>query len=118
MRLEGLRTNFATARGRDLMTSSVSETLRIRMVRMSVLDCELVRGWRNDPAISRYMEFREHITAEMQRQWFGRINNDRNYYFVIEANGERLGVINLKDIDRDRRTGEAGVFLIEHPLRT
>ena len=37
---------------------------------------EIVRQWRNDPKIDKYMEFHEEITPQMQENWFNRINND------------------------------------------
>ena len=44
---------------------------------------EEVRQWRNDPKISQFMEYRDYITPEMQDAWFKRIDNDRNYYYII-----------------------------------
>lgn len=73
-------------------------------------DLELVRKWRNDPVVSGNHEFRDQITPEMQRDWFKSIRNINNLYLVIEFEGQKIGVINLKNIDWDARTGEGGVF--------
>lgn len=72
---------------------------------------ELVRQWRNNPKIQKYMEYREYITEEMQRKWFDRINNDNNYYFIIEYEGKEIGLINIRDINYETKTGEPGIFI-------
>lgn len=74
---------------------------------------ELVRNWRNDPKISRFMEFRDYITPEMQLKWFNKINNENNYYFIIEYLKKKIGLINVRDIDYQKNEGEAGIFIYE-----
>lgn len=74
---------------------------------------EEVRQWRNDPKISQFMEYRDYITPEMQEAWFKRIDNDRNYYYIISYKGEDIGLINIKDYDPVVKTGESGVFIYE-----
>ena len=46
------------------------EKYGVKLERLTADKIELVRNWRNDPKISQYMEFRDHITAEMQKKWF------------------------------------------------
>lgn len=72
---------------------------------------EMVRCWRNHPKISRYMEYRDEITPEMQEKWFASIDNDRNYYFLIVVEGVEIGLINIRDIDYDKKEGEGGIFI-------
>lgn len=72
---------------------------------------ELIRKWRNDPKISKFMEFQDHITSEMQKVWFEKINNDNNYFFLIEFEGQEIGMINIKDIDPLKKEGEGGIFI-------
>jgi RimJ/RimL family protein N-acetyltransferase len=72
---------------------------------------EMVRMWRNDPKIAQYMEYKEYITSDMQKQWFRKINNDHNYYFIIEFNGEEIGMVNIKDINYEEKQGEEGIFI-------
>lgn len=74
---------------------------------------ELVRNWRNNPKIQQTMFFQDYITPEMQEKWFSRINNENNYYFIVEYNNEEIGLINIKDIDYEKKTGETGVFIYE-----
>jgi RimJ/RimL family protein N-acetyltransferase len=74
-------------------------------------DIELVRQWRNDPVVANNYEYREHITPEMQQEWFKSVNNINNLYTVIEYQGEKIGVINIKNIDWETRVAEGGIFL-------
>ena len=85
----------------------------ITLKRLTEDKIELVRRWRNDPKISKFMEFRDYITAEMQLAWFQKINNDQNYYYIIVFEGEEIGLINIRDVDRINGTGEPGMFIWE-----
>ncbi len=77
---------------------------------------EMLRQWRNDPKIQKYMIYREYITPEMQEHWFQKINNDNNLYFIIEYEGNEVGMINIKDIDYNEKTGEPGMFIYDDKL--
>lgn len=74
-------------------------------------DIELVRRWRNHPKIQQYMSYREEITPEMQEKWYKRIDNNSNYFFIIEHDGRDVGLINIRDIDTSRTYGESGIFI-------
>lgn len=74
-------------------------------------DIEMVRQWRNNPVVAANYEYREHITPAMQKEWFKSVNNINNLYTVIEYLGEKIGVINIKDINWDDRVCEGGIFL-------
>ena len=74
-------------------------------------DIELVRNWRNSPEVKNYMEYQGYISPEMQEKWFKSVDNIYNLYFIIEYKGDKLGVINGKDIDWENRTMETGIFI-------
>ncbi len=74
-------------------------------------DIELVRKWRNSPEINQFMEYREYITPEMQEKWFNSVNNKYNLYFIIEYKGDKIGLINGKDINWDESSMETGIFI-------
>ena len=78
-------------------------------------DIELVRKSRNTPEISKTMVTTDHITREMQEKWFQSINNIYNFYFIIEVDGKKIGLMNGKNIDWEKRTMEAGVFFWDKP---
>ncbi len=81
--------------------------------RLTINDIELVRNWRNSREVNQYMEYRDHITPEMQLAWFHSINNNNNLYFIFEYKDEKIGVFNGKDIDWDQGTMETGIFIAE-----
>jgi len=83
----------------------------VTLTRLTEDKLEMVRNWRNDPKISQYMEFRDYITSEMQKNWFDKINNDNNYYFILEFEGKEIGLSNIKDIDYEKGEGEGGIFI-------
>jgi RimJ/RimL family protein N-acetyltransferase len=82
-----------------------------KLVRLTVDKIEMVRNWRNSSNVSMYMEYRETITTEMQLNWFNKINNNQNYYFIAEYNNEEVGLINLKDVDCELGCAEGGIFI-------
>jgi RimJ/RimL family protein N-acetyltransferase len=91
----------------------------VTLHRLSKAKIELVRQWRNDPKISQYMIYRKIITPEQQEKWFERINNDKNYYFIMSYKDDEVGLINIKDIDDNNIHGESGSFIfIEKYLNT
>jgi UDP-4-amino-4,6-dideoxy-N-acetyl-beta-L-altrosamine N-acetyltransferase len=84
----------------------------IELIRLKEEDIELVRQHRNSEHIQQFMEYRKFITAEMQKKWFQSVNNIHNNYFIIQINGEKIGLINGAQIDWDKKeTGSGGVFI-------
>lgn len=74
---------------------------------------EILRYWRNQEFIRNTMQFRDYITPAMQLRWFEKINNKFNYYFLIEHQGKKIGLINCKDTEPDSRVAEGGIFIWE-----
>lgn len=84
----------------------------VTLKRITEDDIELLRQWRNSEHVNRYMEYREHITPEMQQKWFQSINNYNNFYYLIIHKDEYVGLINEKNIDREGDgTSESGLFI-------
>jgi RimJ/RimL family protein N-acetyltransferase len=83
----------------------------LKLHRLREEDIELVRTWRNSPLIRKYMEFREEITPEMQKAWFLSIDNFNNFYFIIEYEQKKIGLINSSHVDWSTRSSEGGIFL-------
>lgn len=94
-----------------MMVKDRLEKYDVVLQRLTEDKIEMVRNWRNDPKISQYMEYREEITSEMQKKWFVSIDNERNLYYIILYKGEEIGLINIKDIDKQELSGESGVFI-------
>jgi len=83
----------------------------ITIIRLKEEDIEMVRQWRNAPHIVSTMEYRDYITPEMQKAWFKSVSNLQNFYFVIVYQGEKMGVINAKNIDWTSHQLESGIFI-------
>jgi hypothetical protein len=94
------------------VTAPVRFTSRygVTLSRLREEDLELVRAWRNDPDIAQFMQMREHITPEMQRAWFERVDTDDNYFFVVEHQGVKVGLADAKNISWTERCCEGGGF--------
>jgi len=56
------------------------------------------------------MLFKDTISKEQQYHWYNSINNNANYYFIIEIDGEAAGVAYIKNINRQKGIGEPGIF--------
>ncbi|MCF8228340.1 MAG: GNAT family N-acetyltransferase [Bacteroidales bacterium] len=85
----------------------------ISLNRLKEEDIELIRKWRNSKKINQFMEYREEITPEMQKKWFESVNNNNNFYFIIEYKGEKIGLINTSKADYEDGSSEGGIFLWE-----
>jgi RimJ/RimL family protein N-acetyltransferase len=83
----------------------------IDLERLTEKDLELVRTWRNSPLINQFMEYREHITPEKQLEWFKSVDNFDNYYFIIEYERKKIGLINSSHVQWDTISSEGGIFL-------
>jgi RimJ/RimL family protein N-acetyltransferase len=79
--------------------------------RVTEKDLELLRYWRNQSYIRDTMQFREYITPRMQYDWFKSINNKHNYYFILEYDQKKIGLINCKDAAPDSKLAEGGIFI-------
>jgi len=79
-------------------------------------DLEQVRRWRNAEHVRTHMQHQQIITAEQQQSWFAALDKNINFYFVISANSKRGGVVNLKDVDVNAASAEAGIFIGEPEL--
>jgi hypothetical protein len=89
----------------------VLEQYGIKLKRLTIDDIELVRMMRNLPKIRKQMAFKKYITQKMQLSWFDSIDNSLNYYFLIEVNNEKIGVINCKNVCERKGYGEGGIFI-------
>ena len=60
-------------------------------------DLAMIREWRNDPAVARFMLSQQVITAEQQQAWFKKISRDQSQqHFVIRYKNQAIGVANIK----------------------
>lgn len=83
----------------------------IILERLKSDDIELVRQWRNSDPVRLNMEYRGIISPEQQLPWFKSIDNLQNNYLLIHYKGEKIGLLNDKNVDWEARTSESGLFL-------
>lgn len=73
----------------------------------------MVRLWRNDPKIAQHMFYKGEITPSMQAEWFESINNEQNFFFVIQVQNNPVGLINISSIDWENKTAYTGLFMYD-----
>jgi RimJ/RimL family protein N-acetyltransferase len=83
----------------------------IILERLREEDIEIVRQWRNSDPVRLNMQYQKIITPEEQYKWFRSVNNLQNNYMMIYWEGEKIGLLNDKNIDWDSRTSESGIFI-------
>ncbi len=83
----------------------------IILERLREEDIGLVRQWRNSDPVRLNMKYQDMITPEQQQQWFRSVDNLQNNYLMIHYQGEKIGLLNDKNVDWDVRTSESGIFL-------
>ena len=84
----------------------------ITLRRVEKRDIELIRRSRNSEAIKQKMIYQEHITKDMQLNWFKSIEKDYNSaYFIIIEKQKKIGLINSKNSGKNKEFSESGIFL-------
>lgn len=89
----------------------IVEQYGLRYVRVLEEHLEIIRYWRNQDFIRETMLFKEYITPSMQKDWFRKINNKYNYYFIIEHDNKKIGLISCKDTEPETKIAEGGIFI-------
>jgi RimJ/RimL family protein N-acetyltransferase len=85
----------------------------ITLERLQQEQTELVRQWRNDQKISRFMFYKGEITKEMQQEWFDSIDNEQNFFFLIYLKNVPVGLINISSIDWENKTAYTGLYIYD-----
>jgi UDP-4-amino-4,6-dideoxy-N-acetyl-beta-L-altrosamine N-acetyltransferase len=92
--------------------------LGIILRRLRKQDIEMVRAYRNSPDIQQYMEYRGEISPAEQEKWFASVDDEFNFYFIIEWEGRDVGMIYGQNTDwSTRETGNGGIFIWEKEIR-
>lgn len=82
-------------------------------------DLEKTMRWRMLPDVTKYMNTDPVLTIRQQRQWFERISADQTVkYWMIQADKEDAGVINLADIDIAKKESNWAYYVGEKKLRS
>ncbi|MBE2246607.1 MAG: GNAT family N-acetyltransferase [Candidatus Competibacteraceae bacterium] len=86
----------------------------IVLSQIQVCHIEMLREWRNRDEIRRMMQKSDVITSEQQKEWFQKINENHDLYFIYEE----VGVVHLKNIEWNEGKAEAGIFASSSELST
>jgi len=82
-------------------------------------DLELVMNWRMRPDITKYMNTDPILTLESQKNWLENIAKDPTcMYWLIQVEGIPGGVINICNINREKKSCEWGYYIGETKLRS
>ena len=85
----------------------------VTLERLQQEQTELVREWRNDQKIARFMFYKGEITKDMQQEWFNSIDNEQNFFFLIHLKNAPVGLINISSIDWENKTAYTGLFIYD-----
>lgn len=96
----------------------MSETNSISLRNMRLEDIERVRAWRNQPEVARYMYTDHEISEAEHARWFGNAldSGDRKYW-IIELDGNPVGLADLVDISERHRRASWAFYLADPSVR-
>ncbi|QXZ53529.1 UDP-4-amino-4,6-dideoxy-N-acetyl-beta-L-altrosamine N-acetyltransferase [Caulobacter vibrioides] len=90
----------------------------VRLRNLVESDRERLLIWRNSPDVSAYMYSDHKIGHEEHDHWFDVARHDpRRRYWIIEADGEPVGLANLADIDLVHRRCAWAYYLASPKVR-
>jgi UDP-4-amino-4,6-dideoxy-N-acetyl-beta-L-altrosamine N-acetyltransferase len=91
-------------------------TVRLRSVERA--DSERLLAWRNSPEVAAYMYTDHKITQAEHDRWFaGALTAEDRRYWIIELDGEPVGLANLARIDPIVRRCDWAYYLAEPSTR-
>ena len=81
-------------------------------------DAARILAWRNRPEVAAYM-FTDHRISEAEHAlWFATVvDDDTKRYWIIELDGEPVGLANLYDISTLHRRAYLGLYLADDRVR-
>lgn len=93
--------------------------MQIVLRKLTEADLEKTMRWRMDPDITRCMNTDPVLTPEGQKRWLHKIEQDETVrYWMIVVDGVDAGVINLADIDYERKESNWGYYIGEKKVRS
>lgn len=81
-------------------------------------DRDKIRRWRNKPSVGLHQFTDHYIGVEEHERWFARVMNDPTVrYWVINWDGEDVGIANLYDINRQHQRCYWAFYIAEERFR-
>ncbi|MFW6135296.1 MAG: GNAT family N-acetyltransferase [Chloroflexota bacterium] len=85
---------------------------RVMLRPMREKDAELIVGWRNDPAIRKWLFSGDALTVESHLEWFRRPKPDRlDYVICLRETKRPIGTVSFTRIECQEATAEVGILL-------
>lgn len=92
--------------------------MNISLKKIDENDLDLLRNWRMQENITKYMLTDPIITKESQLEWFNKINNDESRIdYVIVCDDVRIGYYGITNINYDNSSCEIGFYIGENEYR-
>ncbi len=81
-------------------------------------DMVRVLGWRNLPQVAAYMYTDHRISDAEHARWFATaMNDDTKRYWIIELDGEPVGLANLYDISLAQKRASVALYIARETAR-
>lgn len=89
---------------------------RIYLRKMEIEDTDQVIAWRNAPHVMGQFIYRTPLTRETHLEWIKtkvETGEVQQFIICIRENDRGIGSFYFRDIDREKRTAELGIFIGE-----
>ncbi|MBQ8815910.1 MAG: GNAT family N-acetyltransferase [Lachnospiraceae bacterium] len=87
---------------------------------MTEEDADVIVAWRNNPELKKFFISQADFTREGHLKWFKTMKESgRACQMMIcdKKDGKPLGSVDIKDIDKEHRKGEYGIFIGDEEAR-
>lgn len=93
------------------------ECARVTLRAIGAADTPNILRWRNSDSVRGNFLFRDELTADMHEQWLARVARGEVAQYIIILDDNDVGTVYLRDIDREHRRAEFGIYLGEAAAR-
>lgn len=90
-----------------------NDKMNARLRRLREDDIEMVRIWRMRPEITKYMYTDPIITKDDQKAWYEKVQKSDDVYWIIEQEGEPVGLASLVDWDKENGLVMGNSYIVE-----
>lgn len=89
----------------------------IELKKLTEVDLELVREWRNSEDVANYMYTDSHISSEDQVKWFHQLNKETTRYWLITYDNRKLGLAYITGISKSLSSCYWGFYIGDSSVR-
>ena len=77
----------------------------ITLIPLSREYLDLIRFWRTSGKIDQFISTNGYLSKEEQIEWFKKVDNNENLYFIISVKNDKIGLIQANNIYGECKTG-------------